>query len=139
MSRDDRWLAEYRRRHPHLFPDEPTPTPGPAPPRSNGYENEAAFQADAVDKLKELGWDVQESYKGSQRGGQIWMTPGWPDLVATLPDGRRRIVFFELKQPGNKPTDDQLACHARLRRAGFRVIVAYTLDDLLTAQREERF
>jgi hypothetical protein len=138
VSRDERWLAEYRRRHPHLFPDEPTPTPGPAPPRSNGYENEAAFQADAVRTLCGLGWSVQENLKGSAGNGPVYYGKGWPDLDIYMEDGRRRIWYAELKQPGNKPTDDQLACHARLRRAGFRVIVAYTLDDLLTAQREER-
>lgn len=55
-----------------------------------------------------------------------------------LPDGRRRLWFAELKQPSNKPSADQLACHARLRAAGFRVVVAYTLAELLAAEQEER-
>lgn len=140
MPFDETFLREYRRRHPRLFPEEaqPSPPPAPAPPRDNGYPNEAAFQAAAVRELTALGWHVQESLKGSQRGGPVWYTAGWPDLVLYLPDGRRRLWFAELKQPGNKPSADQLACHARLRAAGFRVVVAYTLAELLAAEQEER-
>lgn len=140
MPFDETFLREYRRRHPHLFPEDAQPAPPspPAPLRDNGYPNEAAFQAAAVRELTALGWCVQESYKGSARGGGAWMTVGWPDLALYLPDGRRRLWFAELKQPGNKPSDDQLACHARLRAAGFRVVVAYTLAELLAAEQEER-
>lgn len=107
-------------------------------PRSapNGYPSEAAFQADAVEQLTLLGWDVQESLKGSQGGGPVWYTPGWPDLV--LYRSPRRIWFAELKQPGHRPSPGQLACHARLRGAGFRVVVAYDLQTLLDAELEER-
>ncbi|MFC4636968.1 VRR-NUC domain-containing protein [Deinococcus hohokamensis] len=89
-------------------------------------------------QLELRGWTVQESLKGSKHGGPIWYGKGWPDLQIYMEDGRRRIWFAELKQPGNTPTDDQLACHARLRRSGFRVIVAYTLDVLLAVEQEER-
>lgn len=117
-------------------------TPAPVQPgagphlSSNGYASEAAFQADAVEHLTLLGWDIQETYKGSSRGGPVWVTPGWPDLV--LYRAPRLMWFAELKQPGNKPTDSQLACHARLRAAGFRVVVAYDLDTLLAVAEEER-
>ena len=88
-----------------------------------------------MEQLTLRGWDVQESYKGSAGGGPVWYTPGWPDLV--LYRAQRRIWFAELKQPGNKPTETQLARHARLRNAGFRVVVAYDLNTLLTVADEE--
>ncbi len=114
--------------------------PGAGLPRSasNGYVSEAAFQAAAVEELILRGWDVHESYLGSDGGGRAWLTPGFPDLLVYRQDGARRLWFAELKQPGNKPTDTQLAYHARLRAAGFRVVVAWTLDDLLAAEAEER-
>lgn len=60
------------------------------------------------------------------------------DTGIHLPRAPARVWFAELKQPGNKLTDDQLAYHARLRAAGFRVVVAWTLEDLLTIEEEER-
>ncbi len=103
---------------------------------SNGYPSEAAFQADAVERLILLGWEVHESYKGSASGGSVWMTKGFPDLM--IYRSPQRMWFAELKQPGNKPTQDQLAYHARLRAAGFRVVVVWTLDDLLAIATEEQ-
>ncbi|MVN88488.1 hypothetical protein GO986_17235 [Deinococcus sp. HMF7620] len=65
----------------------------------------------------------------------IWTTAGWPDLqVYRAP---RRLFFLELRQPGKKPFEAQLAAHARLRLAGFRVTVAYTFDQALAAAQEE--
>lgn len=106
--------------------------------RSNGYPNEAAFQTDAVRHLAELDWCVQESLKGSSGNGAVYYTPGWPDLQVYRLDGQRRLWFAELKQPGNRPDDAQLACHARLRAAGFTVIVAWTLQDVLHTELQER-
>lgn len=139
---DDTWLRGYRRRHPDLFKHEQTPAPGPDAgaglPRSasNGYASEALFQAAAVEALILLGWQVHESYLGSDGGGGAWLTPGFPDLMVYR-EGRR-LWFAELKQPGRKPTDVQLAYHARLRAAGFRVVVAWTLAGVLTIEEEER-
>ncbi|GHG35671.1 hypothetical protein GCM10017784_32120 [Deinococcus indicus] len=81
---------------------------------------------------------MQEGPKGSLGGGPVWYTAGWPDLTVYRTDGTRRLWFAELKQPGNRPSDTQLACHARLRAAGFRVTVAFTLADLLAAEAQER-
>ncbi|MBZ9713775.1 VRR-NUC domain-containing protein [Deinococcus multiflagellatus] len=133
-------LHAYQRRHPHLFPEvgqRPAPK-GAGVPRSvsNGYASEALFQADAVEQLILRGWHVQETLKGSAGNSAVYVTPGWPDLV--LYRAPRRIWFAELKQPGRKPSDAQLACHARLRAAGFRVVVAYFLSDLLAVEAEER-
>lgn len=137
-------LREYRRRHPHLFPESQAPASATKPsaglPRSasNGYVSEAAFQAAAVEQLIYLGWEVQEGPQGSKGGGPIFYTAGWPDLTIYRQDGQRRLWFAELKQPGNKPSPEQLACHARLRAAGFRVIVCWTLEELLAIEEEER-
>lgn len=103
--------------------------------QSNGYANEAEFQAAVVAHLEAFGWHVQETLKGSKRGGEVFYTPGFPDLqIYRAP---RRMAFIELKQPGNRPSDAQLACHARLRESGYRVTVAYTLDQALRAAQEE--
>lgn len=139
---DDAFLRAYQRRFPHLFPDHQTPAPASTPdgglPRSasNGYVSEAAFQADAVEHLILLGWEIQETLKGSRGNSTVYVTPGWPDLV--IYRAPRRIWFAELKQPGNKPSAAQLECHARLRAAGFRVVVVWTLHDLLAVEQEER-
>ncbi|WP_235514068.1 VRR-NUC domain-containing protein [Deinococcus sp. Leaf326] len=131
-------LRRYQRRHPHLFPDQPA-TPPPvagylAASQSNGYAKEADFQAAACAQLKARGWRVQEALKGSDSGGTVWYTPGWPDLQMYKPDGQRRMWFVELKQPGKKPTAKQLECHEYLRAAGFLVVVAWHLDAVLEAE-----
>ncbi|MBZ9753200.1 VRR-NUC domain-containing protein [Deinococcus sp. HMF7604] len=101
----------------------------------NGYATEALFQADVVAELRAFGWRVQETLKGSDRGGAVWYTPGFPDLQAYR--AHRLHFFLELKQPGKRPTQTQLECHAGLRAAGYRVTVAYTLAQALKAAQEE--
>lgn len=103
--------------------------------QSNGYESEAEFQVAVVTELEAFGWHVQETLKGSKRGGEVFYTPGFPDIQAYR--APRRMFFLELKQPGNRPSDAQVACHARLRESGYRVTVAYTLDQALKAAAEE--
>ena len=49
---------------------------------------------------------------------------GVPDRIALLPGGK--MVFVEVKAPGEKPRPLQLARHRLLRRLGFKV---YVLDD----------
>lgn len=133
-------LAAYQRRHPELFGQAPAPEPAPTgyQPRSvgNGYASEADFQADAKARLEALGWHVQEGPKGSAGGGAVWYGEGWPDLTVYGP--QRRLWLAELKQPGNRPSEKQLACHARLRECGFRVVVVWFLGELLAIEAEER-
>lgn len=132
-------LREYRRRHPHLFPEPPAPAPAPAPaaglPASatNGYASEKAFQADVVRELTARGWTVWQMYLGSQRGGSVHMTRGIPDLFAFRAPGL--LLWLELKQPGNKPSPAQLERHEELRRAGLPITVAWTLEQVLLAAR----
>jgi len=60
------------------------------------------------------------------KGGQCWkfVSPGMsgvPDRICLLPGGR--MVFVELKAPGETPRPLQLKRHAELRALGFRVLV----------------
>ena len=50
---------------------------------------------------------------------------GMPDRLALLPDGK--LAFVELKAPGQKPRQLQIARHHLLRKLGFKV---YVLDDI---------
>ena len=64
-----------------------------------------------------------------QRGGIAlkFVSPaysGMPDRLVLLPGGR--MVFVEVKAPGQKPRPLQLSRHRLLRRLGFKV---YVLDD----------
>jgi hypothetical protein len=133
---DEAQLRRYRERHPHLFGLAELSKPKPVRQAPNGYPNEAAFQVAAKAELEALGWHVQESLKGSARGGSVLYGAGGPDLQVYRPV--RRVWFIELKQPGNKPSDAQLACHARLRVCGFRVVVAYRLSEILDIEGEQR-
>jgi len=51
---------------------------------------------------------------------------GMPDRLVLLPGGQ--VSFVELKQPGKKPTELQLAVHTRLRALGFSVRVIDSVD-----------
>lgn len=46
---------------------------------------------------------------------------GWPDLEVVY---RGRVLFIEVKRPGEKPSATQLAVHALLRSTGCTVILA---------------
>ena len=52
-----------------------------------------------------------------------WVCPGYngvPDRIILLPGGR--VVFAEVKKPGEKPRQTQQFMHDRLRRIGFTVL-----------------
>lgn len=49
-----------------------------------------------------------------------------PDRLVTLPDGK--IVFVELKRPGQKPTAKQQLDHDRRRALGCKVVVIDTVE-----------
>lgn len=50
----------------------------------------------------------------------LWFI-GIPDRLVLLPQGR--VLFIELKAPGEAPRKIQLSVHERLRRLGFTVLV----------------
>jgi hypothetical protein len=67
---------------------------------------------------------------GRARGGQLKRAGtkiGWPDVQILW---RARFYAIELKVDRRKPTPDQLACHADIRRAGGLVAVAWTLEQV---------
>lgn len=71
-------------------------------------------------------------YRVKELGGtcEKFVSPGRrsvPDRIVTLPGGK--IIFVELKAPGNKPTELQLRDHARRRALGCDVRVIDNMDD----------
>ena len=77
---------------------------------------EKQVQSKVVKKLKESGWMVVKIMSCS--------LPGWPDLQA-LKNGK--VIFIEVKAPGNVATPLQRVRHDQLRQAGFDV---YVIDDV---------
>lgn len=49
-----------------------------------------------------------------------------PDRLVTLPDGR--IIFVELKRPGQKPTEGQMRDHAKRISLGCDVRVINSME-----------
>lgn len=72
---------------------------------------------------------------GAARMGDRYVrfgTKGGSDVLAILP-GPGRLMAIEVKRPGGKPTEDQLAFLAAVRDAGG---VALVVDDELALARE---
>lgn len=72
-------------------------------------------------------------YRVKELGGtcEKFVSPGRrsvPDRLVTLPGGK--VIFVELKAPGNKPTEAQLRDHARRRALGCDVRVIDNMDDV---------
>lgn len=53
---------------------------------------------------------------------------GFPDRIVLMPKGR--IIFVEVKRPGEEPTNMQRKVHAQLKGLGFRVEVIATHEDV---------
>lgn len=65
-----------------------------------------------------------------KRGGMAlkFVSPsysGMPDRLVLMPNGK--IIFVEVKAPGQRPRPLQVSRHAKLRRMGFKV---YVLDSV---------
>lgn len=54
-------------------------------------------------------------------------TAGIPDRLCLLPGGR--VIFVELKAPGEKPRKLQVYWHKRLRGLGFQVNVVSSFEE----------
>lgn len=72
-------------------------------------------------------------YRVKELGGtcEKFVSPGRrsvPDRLVTLPGGR--IIFVELKAPGNKPTEAQRRDHDRRRELGCEVRVIDNIGDI---------
>lgn len=90
---------------------------------------EQVIEAYLRDKVKSAGG---LAYKFVSPGNS-----GVPDRIVIMPGGR--IIFVELKAPGNKPTVLQLNQHGRLRALGCDVRVIDSkqgVDELLQELRQ---
>lgn len=72
-------------------------------------------------------------YRVKELGGtcEKFVSPGRrsvPDRLVTLPGGK--VIFVELKAPGNKPTEAQQRDHERRRALGCEVRVIDNMDDV---------
>lgn len=65
-----------------------------------------------------------EIAKATQRG----LRKGFPDLVLILPGGR--VLFLEVKAPGNYPDKTQRELHDEMRALGHIVEVVRSIDDV---------
>lgn len=96
--------------------------------------------------LRMTGWYVMRLNSGKFAIGEgagrrfvVGQDAGTPDLVAFKMHhsfssdhacNHVRLVFIEVKRPGNKPTPTQLAKMEELRRYGARCFVATSLEDV---------
>lgn len=81
---------------------------------------ESAIQSKIKRQLEKNGWLVVKIITCTKNG--------WPDLQAHKAPGK--TIFIEAKRPGQKPTDLQLYRHEQLRKQGFVVIVATSVNDV---------
>lgn len=98
------------------------------------FASEAEFQAEVIIAARMRGWRVAAFRKvrvQRKNGSVYYETPvqadgaGWPDLM--LFRGPQRLAM-ELKMPGNKASEQQLAWGAVLVRAGFSWAVYFPAD-----------
>ncbi len=101
---------------------------------------EKVEQKKIIEYLTLRGWVVERMNSGmmpAKYGGKTRYvhlhTAGTPDVQALrkTPNGYTEALYVEVKRPGEKPTEVQLAQHERLReKAGARVIVATSWEDV---------
>lgn len=80
---------------------------------------ESEIQSAIIRQLEKHGWLVHKVIQSSKNG--------WPDLEAF----RNKVaVFIEVKQGRKEPDDLQQYRHDKLRKQGFEVIIAKSLQDV---------
>lgn len=84
--------------------------------------NETALTKKITTYLKRHGWLVKKDH------GHGMQQSGWPDLMAIKAG---RVVFIEVKIPGNRPSKIQIYRIAEIRRAGIEVGVVYCVEDVI--------
>ena len=80
------------------------------------------FHHSPNENIAHVAWRRKLKAKGTKAG--------WPDIEIIY---RGQSFFIELKYGKNKPSLNQVACHARLLRAGAPVAVCYTLPEVKQA------
>ena len=90
---------------------------------------ESALQALIVKYLTLNGWLVIHIPNQLSRGKitHAGILPGAPDLIA-LKNGQ--CVFIEVKAAGGRLSEKQAYIHELIKKQGFEVIVARSLDDV---------
>lgn len=68
------------------------------------------------------------TYRHDRMDRRTTGTVGWPDFTFAV---RGVPCGIEVKRPGNEPDPDQLRCHAGLLRDGWRVMVVYSVADVV--------
>lgn len=116
---------------------------GPGMPKASGVriDREGPIHREILGHLRELfphgevhhspnaiglsGFSIAKQIKQARDMGTV---KGWPDLTVIIPGPR--ILFFEVKAPGNYPDADQRALHDRLRALGCYVAVVRSTGDV---------
>jgi hypothetical protein len=62
----------------------------------------------------------------------LYLSQGWPDLSIDYPRGPYCGMRVENKIHPNRPTEEQLLCHERLRIQGYYVFVCYSLEEFIS-------
>lgn len=99
----------------------------------HSLEKESDLQASIVRYLRDQGWMVNESLKGSRGNSTVYYTKGTPDLWI-LKAGR--WAWIELKRPGQHPDPEQQAWHTQCRAQGGVVLVVHDFYELEKGLRE---
>jgi len=112
-------LANFEaRREAQLHPTRPNPDA-----TEDGAE--AKLHAQILEECRRRGW---RHFHGST-AHRTHRTPGEPDFVIAADGGR--TFYVEAKTRRTKPTTDQLAIHAHLRKLGHRIAVVRSFTDFL--------
>ncbi len=81
---------------------------------------ESEIQTKIKKRLEKSGWMVNKMIQTTMNG--------WPDIEAYC-DGAR-VCFIEVKNTTGRLSDLQIFRHEQLRKKGFEVIVARSIDDI---------
>lgn len=100
----------------------------------NGFKNERVFTNWVLGQARKRGWKgahLETMQVVRRPGGETFAVPnkhatGFPDVV--LVHQEHGLVFCELKMPGRKPDEAQIAWLLALRAIGVRVYVWWPRD-----------
>lgn len=79
---------------------------------------------------------------GRVRGAQLkqaGLMAGWPDIQILSPYGQTTFIGIELKAKKGRLSDEQIACHDRIRKADGEVVVCRSVEDVEETLRERGF
>ena len=98
---------------------------------------ETEIQQQIITTARTMGHKAYRMNSGKVRIGNRRITlcePGTPDLLIVMSGGR--LLWIEVKRPGERPTETQKKRHKELRDMGHSVAVCHSLDDFLVALQE---